>query len=88
MGLVFQLPTVVFFLARVGVVTPRFLVKNIKYAVLVIFIIAAIITPTADPVTQALVAGPMFALYLVSIAIAWIFQKRPARETAVDSLSA
>lgn len=81
MGLVFQLPTVVFFLARVGVVTPRFLTRNIKYAVLIIFIIAAIITPTADPVTQSLVAGPMVALYLVSIVIAWVFQKRPARET-------
>lgn len=80
MGLVFQLPTLVFFLARVGVVTPRFLAKNIKYAILIIFIIAAVITPTADPVTQSLVAGPMIGLYLISIVIAWVFQKRRPKE--------
>lgn len=80
MGLVFQLPTVVFFLARVGVVTPKFLAKNIKYAILIIFIIAAVITPTADPVTQSLVAGPMIGLYLISIAIAWLFQKRKPKD--------
>lgn len=82
MGLVFQLPTIVFFLARVGVVTPRFLAKNVKYAILIIFVIAAIITPTADPVTQALVAGPMIALYGVSIVIAWLFQKRTPKADA------
>jgi len=80
MGLVFQLPTVVFFLARVGVVTPKFLAKNIKYAILIIFTIAAVITPTADPVTQSLVAGPMIGLYLISIAIAWLFQKRKPKD--------
>lgn len=80
MGLVFQLPTLVFFLARVGVVTPGFLVKNVKYAILIIFVIAAIITPTADPVTQSLVAGPMILLYGLSIVIAWVFQKRKPKE--------
>jgi sec-independent protein translocase protein TatC len=80
MGLVFQLPTLVFFLARVGLVTPRFLVKHVKYAILIIFIIAAVITPTADPVTQALVAGPMMVLYALSIGIAWVFQKRKPKD--------
>lgn len=80
MGLVFQLPTLVFFLARVGLVTPRFLVKHVKYAILIIFIIAAVITPTADPVTQALVAGPMMVLYALSIVIAWVFQKRKPKD--------
>jgi sec-independent protein translocase protein TatC len=75
-GLVFQLPTVVLFLARLGLVTAGFLVKNIKYAVLAIFIVAAVITPTADVVTQSLMAAPMFVLYLISIGIAWAAGRR------------
>jgi sec-independent protein translocase protein TatC len=81
-GLVFQMPTVVLFLARMGVVTARFLWRNIKYAVLIIFIIAAVVTPSADMVTQIAMAGPMILLYLLSIALAWIFgKKRDAEES-------
>ena len=76
MGIVFQMPTMVFFLAKLGLVTPRFLIKNIKYAILIIFIIAAVITPSADPVTQTAMAAPMLVLYGISIGIAWVFQKR------------
>ena len=79
-GVVFQLPTVVFFLARMGVASPRFLLRNFKYAVLLIFIFAAIITPTPDPVTMTFMAGPMLMLYLLSIGIAWVFQKRRSDE--------
>jgi sec-independent protein translocase protein TatC len=79
-GLVFQLPTVVFFLAKMGVVTARFLIRNTKYAVLIIFIIAAVITPTADPTGQLLIAGPMVALYILSIGIAAVFGKRRPKE--------
>jgi sec-independent protein translocase protein TatC len=82
MGAVFQLPTVVLFLARIGIVTPRFLVKNIKYAVLVIFIIAAVITPSADPVSQTVVAAPMIVLYGISIVIAWVFRRRKEPDAA------
>ena len=77
-GAVFQMPTLVFFLARVGAVTPRFLVRNTKYAVLLIFIFAAILTPTGDPVTLTVMAAPMILLYGLSILIAWIFQRRDA----------
>jgi sec-independent protein translocase protein TatC len=70
------MPTLVFFLARVGVVTPRFLLRHTKYAILIIFIVAAVITPGPDVVSQTLVAVPMVMLYGISIAIAWIFQKR------------
>ena len=76
-GVIFQLPPLVFFLAKMGLVTARFLLRNIKYAVLLIFIVAAILTPTPDVVTQALMAAPMFVLYLLSILIAWVFEKRP-----------
>jgi sec-independent protein translocase protein TatC len=82
MGAVFQLPTVVFFLAKAGIVTARFLLRNFKYAFLLIFIAAAIITPTGDMVTQAIFAAPMVALYALSIVIAWIFGK--ARMAAWD----
>ena len=74
-GLMFQLPTLVFFLSRVGAVTPQFLIRNTKYAILLIFITAAILTPTGDPVTLTLMAGPMIALYGLSILIAWMFGK-------------
>lgn len=79
-GLIFQMPTAIYFLARIGVVTARFLIRQFKYAVLIIFIVAAIITPTGDPLTQTLFAGPMVALYLVSIVVAWIFGKKRAAE--------
>ena len=75
-GVVFQMPTVVFFLARVGAVTPGFLVQNTKYAILLIFVFAAVLTPTGDPVTLSLMAMPMVALYGLSIAIAWAVQPR------------
>jgi sec-independent protein translocase protein TatC len=78
---VFQIPTVVFILARMGVVTASFLWKNFKYAVLIIFIIAAVLTPP-DVVTQTLMAMPMIGLYLFSIAVAWLVgreRQRPPR---------
>jgi len=75
MGLVFQMPVLMFVLARLGIVTAGFLARNIKYAVLLIFIVAAVITPDGSPVSQALVAAPMFVLYLIGILVAWAFGK-------------
>jgi sec-independent protein translocase protein TatC len=72
----FQLPTVIFFLARMGVVSHRFLVRNFKYAFLLCFVLAAVVTPTPDAVVMTLVAGPMLALYVLSIGIAWACGKR------------
>jgi sec-independent protein translocase protein TatC len=83
MGLIFQMPTLVYFLARLGLVSARFLLRQFKYAVLVIFIIAAVITPTGDPMTQTVFAAPMILLYVVSILIAWVFgRKRQPEEAA------
>jgi sec-independent protein translocase protein TatC len=73
LGLVFQLPVVIFVLSRIGLVTPGFLIRNFKYAVLASFVISAIITPTPDIVTQSLLALPMIGLYLLGVAVAWIF---------------
>ena len=73
LGLVFQLPVLIFVLARLGIVTAGFLLTNFKYAVLFIFIAAAVITPDGNPVVQVMAAGPMVALYLLGIAAAWLF---------------
>jgi sec-independent protein translocase protein TatC len=56
-------------------VTAGWLTKNFKYAVLLIFIFAAVVTPDASPVTQLLVGGPMVVLYILGIAVAWLFGK-------------
>ena len=72
LGVIFQMPTVVFFLAKMKVLTARFLVKQFKIAVLLIFITAAVVTPTGDPVTLGIFAAPMIGLYVLSIAIAFI----------------
>jgi len=75
-GLVFETPILIFFLARLGIVTPHFLLQKFKYAVVLAFVIAAIVTPTPDMVTQTFLAVPMIALYLLGIAIAFAFGKR------------
>lgn len=75
MGLVFQMPVIMFVLARLGIVTAGFLVRNFKYAFLIIFIVAAIITPDGSPANQILVGLPMVGLYIVGIAVVWIFGK-------------
>lgn len=81
-AIVFQMPTIVLFLAKMGLVTARFLIKQFKYAVLIIFIAAALITPDGSPVTQTLIAGPMCLLYLFSVVLAWMFGKKRRLEEA------
>jgi sec-independent protein translocase protein TatC len=76
LGICFELPILIFFLTRMGVVSEKWLLKQFKYAVLIITIIAAIITPTPDVATQAVFALPMIALYLLGILIAWLFKKK------------
>jgi len=71
MGAVFEMPVVIFFLAMFGIVSPKFLWKNFRYAILVIFIIVEIITPSPDITTQFAFAVPMLLLYLISIGVAW-----------------
>jgi sec-independent protein translocase protein TatC len=62
-------------------VDARFLAKNTKYAILIIFIIAAVLTPTPDPVNQTIFALPMLALYGISIGVAWAFGKKRPKES-------
>jgi sec-independent protein translocase protein TatC len=80
-GLIFQMPTLVLFLARMGIITAKFLLKNMKYAILIMFIVGAVLSPGTDPVGQVLMAGPMFILYVISIGLAWAFGKKKAPVT-------
>jgi sec-independent protein translocase protein TatC len=74
-ALVFELPTLVYFLSKIGLITSRWMIRNFKYAVLAVFVIAAVITPTPDMVTQSILAVPMLALYGLGILIAFFFGK-------------
>ncbi len=69
-AVIFELPVLAFLLAKLRILTARFLIKHFKYAIVLIFIIAAVITPTPDAITQSLFAIPMIFLYLLSILIA------------------
>ncbi|MEO0250240.1 MAG: twin-arginine translocase subunit TatC, partial [candidate division WOR-3 bacterium] len=75
LGAVFQIPTITFFLARIGVVTPRTLLKPWRYAILGIFALAAVISPTGDIPNMLVFALPMVVLYFFSVGIAWFFGK-------------
>jgi sec-independent protein translocase protein TatC len=88
-ALVFELPTLVFFLSKLGLITSRWMIRNFKYAVLSVFVIAAVITPSPDMVTQSILAVPMLALYGLGILIAFFFgkerltrQEKKAKEAA------
>jgi len=72
MGLIFEMPILVFFLAFLGIMSPSFMIKNFRYAILVIFILAAIVTPTPDIINMCVFAAPMLALYAVSVGVAWV----------------
>ncbi|HLA76400.1 MAG TPA: twin-arginine translocase subunit TatC [Vicinamibacteria bacterium] len=87
LGAVFQLPVVIFVLSRIGLVTPRFLLRQFRWAVLIAFIVAAVITPTPDMVTQTLLALPMLGLYLLGVSVAFLFGK-PRRAEKPASVSA
>lgn len=78
MGIVFQMPAITYVLARIGLVTAKFLIKIWKTALIVILVAAAVLSPTNDIPNMLLFAAPMIVLYLVSIFVAWIFS-RPRR---------
>ena len=71
LGISFELPILIFFLALFGIVSPQFLWKNIRYAILAVFLVSAIITPSPDPWTMCIYAIPMLCLYLIGIGVAW-----------------
>jgi sec-independent protein translocase protein TatC len=80
LGVVFEMPMLMFFLARLGVVNARQLLKGFRWAVLGIFVTAAIITPTPDIATQTVFAVPMILLYLLGVVVAAVFGRRGGEE--------
>jgi len=83
LGITFELPILIFFLSILGIVDAKFLIRHIRYAILAIFVVAAIICPLPDPVSMCLFATPMLVLYLVGVGVAWIFN--PARRKEAKS---
>jgi sec-independent protein translocase protein TatC len=83
LGISFEMPILIFFLALFGIVSPKFLWKNIRYAILAVFIVAAIITPSPDPWTMCIYAIPMLTLYMIGIGVAWWVH--PSRRKAKEA---
>ena len=83
LGIVFQMPILIFFLSLFGIVTPRFLWKNTRYAILIIAVVAAILTPTPDALTMLIFMAPMIALYFVGIGVSAMVMRRKRRADAV-----
>jgi sec-independent protein translocase protein TatC len=83
LGLVFQMPILIFFLALFGFVTPGFLWKNFRYAILIIAVVAAIVTPTPDALTMFVFMAPMIALYALGIGVAAVVVRRKRRSESV-----
>ena len=83
LGLVFQLPILVFFLSLFGIVTPRFLWNHFRYAVLIIAILAAVVTPTTDALTMSIFMAPMILLYLLGIGVSALVVRHKRRAEAI-----
>src|SRR5690606_9246884 len=75
-GIIFQLPVVIFILSKLGVMTPKFMRASRRYAAVLILVVAAVVTPTADPYTMMIVALPLFLLYELSIMISAKIEKK------------
>ncbi|MCI0336438.1 MAG: twin-arginine translocase subunit TatC [Acidobacteria bacterium] len=86
LGIVFQIPTIAFILGRIGLLTPRMMLRSWRYAVVVIAIISALLTPTPDAFNMIMFAAPMIGLYFLSIGIVWFFGKPRHREEEVNAL--
>jgi sec-independent protein translocase protein TatC len=80
LGVVFEMPILVFFLALFGIVSPGWMWRNLRYSILVIFIIAAVITPTTDIMNMCIFAAPMVILYLASIGVAWLVHPKQRKK--------
>jgi sec-independent protein translocase protein TatC len=80
LGIVFEIPAVIFVLSRIGLVTPWFLLRNFKYAVLITFVVAAVITPSSDIPNLMVMAVPMLLLYLLGVIVAFLFGKKREKQ--------
>ena len=87
MGALFQLPVLIAFLSMFGLISPRFLWRNFRYAFLLIVIAAAIISPTTDPFSLMLWSAPLVVLYLIGIVVSWVFKRRRMKRERLESES-
>lgn len=87
MGVIFQMPAITYVLARIGIISAGFLLKSWKFALVIILIVAAVVSPTADIPNMMLFAAPMMVLYILSIGIAWFFGRRRKSDFEVESLA-
>ena len=85
MGAIFEIPVVIFFLAKIGLVSPEALGRNRRYAIVAAFILGAVITPTFDPINQALVAGPIIVLYEASVWLAKLAARGRRKSAALSA---
>lgn len=85
MGLMFELPVLIFFLSLFGIVTPQFLWKNSRYAIAIISIIAAIVTPTPDATTMLVFMAPMIGLYFLGMGVSYVVTRRRERRIAAPA---
>jgi Sec-independent protein secretion pathway component TatC len=81
LGVIFELPVLIFILSLFGIVTPKFLLKNFRYAMLVITIVAAVVTPTPDATTMLVFMAPMIALYFIGVLVSYVVLRRKESQT-------
>src|SRR5262245_38993360 len=80
LAIIFEIPALIFVLSRIGLVSGPFLLRNTRYAILIAFVVAAVITPTTDIPNMMLMAGPMIALYMLGVVVAYLFGKKRTKE--------
>ena len=85
LGLVFELPVLMFFLSLFGIVTPQFLWKNVRYAIALIAVVAAIITPTPDATTMLIFMAPMLGLYFIGMGVSWLVVRSKNKKLAAEA---
>jgi sec-independent protein translocase protein TatC len=80
LAVIFEIPALIFILARIGLVSGPFLLRNTRYAILIAFVVAAVITPTTDIPNMMMIAVPMVGLYLLGVVVAYLFGKKRVKE--------
>ena len=79
--MIFELPVLIFILSLFGIVTPKFLLKNFRYAMLIITVVAAIVTPTPDATTMLVFMAPMIVLYFVGVLVSYVVLRQKQSQT-------
>jgi sec-independent protein translocase protein TatC len=85
LGLIFEMPILIFFLSLFGIVTPKFLIQNSKYAILLITVAAAVLTPTPDALTMLIFMAPMVGLYFAGVGVSWVVVRRRAKRLLAEA---